>query len=508
VSLEEFRARARLADNGSPRLVPVWRDVLLDAYTPVAAFAKIRHGPFAFLLESAPAGGETWARYTFMGTAPRAAWRLQDGMVHDWTADRGWHNGRRPADPLADLETHLRAADPVDAPEIGEFWSGAVGYFGYDVARLIERLPTPPARGVDVPDALFVFTDALVIFDNLRSQARVVAAAHVAPNSTDAQLDTAYARACAAVEATVERLRGPSMLEPLDLDPSAPPVAGRSKYARDKFLADVERVRQYIIAGDAFQVQIARRIDVPLDFAPTDLYRALRVINPSPYMYHLVLDGTEIVGSSPELLIRVATDRTVTLRPIAGTRRRGRSAEDDARMTQELVSNEKERAEHLMLVDLGRNDVGRIAEYGTVNVSELMVVERYSHVLHLVSQVDGKLRDGLTAMDAFRAGFPAGTLTGAPKVRAMEIIDEMEPERRGPYGGAVGYIGAGARRMDLAITIRTCVIAHGVASVQAAAGVVYDSIPEQEFLEHENKVRALLTAIGQVRAARRTSVRV
>jgi anthranilate synthase component 1 len=232
------------------------------------------------------------------------------------------------------------------------------------------------------------------------------------------------------------------------------------------------------------------------------------VINPSPYMYHLVLDGTEIVGSSPELLIRVATDRTVTLRPIAGTRRRGRSAEDDARMTQELVSNEKERAEHLMLVDLGRNDVGRIAEYGTVNVSELMVVERYSHVLHLVSQVDGKLRDGLTAMDAFRAGFPAGTLTGAPKVRAMEIIDEMEPERRGPYGGAVGYIGAGAKRMDLAITIRTCVIANGVASVQAAAGVVYDSIPEQEFLEHENKVRALLTAIGQVRAARRTSVRV
>lgn len=507
MSLEDFRARARRAVGASARLVPVWRDVLLDAYTPVAAFAKLRHGPFAFLLESAPAGGETWARYTFMGTAPRAAWRLLDGVVHDWTAERGWHNARRPEDPLADLESLLRAADPVEAPEIGEFWSGAVGYFGYDVARLIERLPEPPARGVDVPDALFVFTDALVIFDNLRSQARVVAAARIEPHATDAQLDSAYAQACHAVESTVGRLRGPSMLEPLDLDPTAPAVAGRSKYPRDKFLHDVERVRRYIIAGDAFQVQIARRIDVPLDFLPTDLYRALRVINPSPYMYHLVLDGTEIVGSSPELLIRVATDRTVTLRPIAGTRRRGRSAEDDACMTQELVSNEKERAEHLMLVDLGRNDVGRIAEYGTVNVSELMVVERYSHVLHLVSQVDGKLREGLTAMDAFRAGFPAGTLTGAPKVRAMEIIDEMEPERRGPYGGAVGYIGAGAKRMDLAITIRTCVIANGVASVQAAAGVVYDSIPEQEFLEHENKVRALLTAIGQVRAARRTSVR-
>ncbi len=238
---------------------------------------------------------------------------------------------------------------------------------------------------------------------------------------------------------------------------------------------------------------------MPFDFSSTDLYRALRVINPSPYMYHLVLDGVEIVGSSPELLVRVTAAGTVTLRPIAGTRRRGRTADDDARMTAELMADEKERAEHLMLVDLGRNDVGRIARYGSVRVSELMVVERYSHVLHLVSQVDGELRDGLTAMDAFRASFPAGTLTGAPKVRAMQIIDEMEPERRGPYGGAVGYISAGVKRMDLAITIRTCVIANGLASVQSAAGVVYDSIPEREFLEHENKARALLTAIGQIR---------
>jgi anthranilate synthase component I len=238
---------------------------------------------------------------------------------------------------------------------------------------------------------------------------------------------------------------------------------------------------------------------VPFDFSSTDLYRALRVINPSPYMYHLVLDGVEIVGSSPELHIRVTTDGAVTLRPIAGTRRRGRSPEDDERMMEELKADEKERAEHLMLVDLGRNDVGRIAKYGSVKVTDLMVVERYSHVLHLVSQVTGELREGLTAMDAFRASFPAGTLTGAPKVRAMEIIDEMEPQRRGPYGGAVGYISAGAKRMDLAITIRTCVIANGVASVQSAAGVVYDSVPEREFLEHQNKARALLTAMGQVR---------
>jgi len=501
-SIHDFRERARRAASTQPRLIPVWIDVLLDTETPVAAFAKLRHGPFAFLLESAPAGGETWARYTFMGTAPRAAWKLADGVVQDWTPERGWHNDRTPIDPLTDLEALLRDAEPIEVPEIGEFWSGAVGYFGYDLARVIERLPTPPARGVNVPDALFVFTDALVIFDNLRSQARVVAAARVEPNAAEADIAAAHAKAMKTVETTIARLRGPGVLAPLVLDPAAPPVEGTSRYERQKFIFDVERVREYIIAGDAFQVQIARRIDVPHDFSSTDLYRALRVINPSPYMYHLVLDGVEIVGSSPELLVRVTSSGTVTLRPIAGTRRRGRSAEDDARMTEELLNDEKERAEHLMLVDLGRNDVGRIAKYGSVNVSELMVIERYSHVLHLVSQVDGQLRDGLTAMDAFRAGFPAGTLTGAPKVRAMQIIDEMEPERRGPYGGAVGYISAGAKRMDLAITIRTCVIANGVASVQSAAGVVYDSVPEREFLEHQNKARALLTAIGQVRKAR------
>ena len=510
MSFEEFRARAQAGGetretNGTPRarLVPVWRDVLLDTETPVAAFAKLRTGPFAFLLESAPAGGETWARYTFMGSAPRAAWKLLDGVVQDWTPDKGWHNDRRPDDPLADLEALLRETDPVEVPEIGEFWSGAVGFFGYDVARVIERLPAPPARALQVPDALFVFTDALVIFDNLRSQARVVASVRIEPGATDADLATAHDAALRSIDATIQRLRGTPALQPLELDPNAPPAEGHSDYDKDKFLHDVERIREYIIAGDAFQVQLARRIDVPHDFSSTDLYRALRVINPSPYMYHLVLDGVEIVGSSPELLVRVTSSGTVTLRPIAGTRRRGRTADDDARMTEELINDEKERAEHLMLVDLGRNDVGRIARYGTVRVSELMVVERYSHVLHLVSQVDGELRDDLTAMDAFRASFPAGTLTGAPKVRAMEIIDEMEPQRRGPYGGAVGYISAGVRRMDLAITIRTCVIANGVVSVQSAAGVVYDSVPEHEFLEHRNKARALLTAMGQVRSARR-----
>ena len=504
MTFDAFRALAEQSASDGPLVIPVWRDVLLDAETPVAAFAKLRNGPFAFLLESAPAGGETWARYTFMGTEPRAAWKLKDGTVQDWTPALGWHNDRTPGDPLADLERLLRECEPVEVPEIGEFWSGAVGYFGYDVARIIEKLPTPPARGVDVPDALFVFTNALVIFDNLRSQARVVVGAVVRPGAPDTDLKKAHDDALAAVNATIARLRGPSVLNPLELNAAAAPAEGESRYDKAKFLNDVERVRQHIIAGDAFQVQIARRIDVPFDFSATDLYRALRVINPSPYMYHLVLDGVEIVGSSPELLVRVSASGTVTLRPIAGTRRRGRTDAEDRAMTEELLADEKERAEHLMLVDLGRNDVGRIARYGSVRVSELMVVERYSHVLHLVSQVEGDLREGLSAMDAFRAGFPAGTLTGAPKVRAMEIIDEMEPERRGPYGGAVGYISAGGRRMDLAITIRTCVIANGVASVQSAAGVVYDSVPEREFLEHQNKARALLTAIGQIRPSGRS----
>lgn len=498
MSFEEFRERARAAADGA-RLVPVWRDYLLDAETPVAAFAKLRHGPFAFLLESAPAGGETWARYTFMGTAPRAAWRLKDGIVQDWNPARGWHADRRPADPLADLEAIVASEAPLDIPEIGDFWSGAVGYFGYDVVRAIEQLPHPPARGIDVPDALFVFTSAVVIVDNLRSQARIVVGVPVPAGAGDGVLRSLYHTADQEIEATMSRLRGPTVLDPLELDATAAPVVGTSAYPRDQFLTDVERIREYIVAGDAFQVLLARRIDVPYDFSSESLYRALRVINPSPYMYHLILDGVEIVGSSPELLVRVGHGK-VTVRPIAGTRRRGRTPEDDAAMTAELLADEKERAEHVMLVDLGRNDVGRIAKYGSVRVTDLMTVERYSHVLHLVSQVEGELRDGLTAMDAFRATFPAGTMTGAPKVRAMEIIDELEPERRGPYAGAVGYIAAGAQRMDLAITIRTCVIANGVASVQAGAGIVHDSVAELEWLETENKARALLTAIGRVRA--------
>ena len=495
MTFEAFRA---LAASGG--LVPVWRDILLDADTPVSAFAKLRRGPFAFLLESAPAGSETWSRYTFLGTEPRGAWRLRDGVVEDWTPERGWHDARTPEDPIGDLRALLGEHQSVDVPGLGAFWSGAVGYFAYDVVRHIERLPAAPPRVVDAPDALFVFTDVVVIVDNLKAQARVVTGVPVREGASEAALRAAHDAAITRIDATVARLRARSTLPSLDLDLEAPPATGRSTYGREAFLRDVERIREYIFAGDAFQVLLARRIEVEHDFPGETLYRALRVLNPSPYMYHLVLDGVELVGSSPELLVRVADDR-VTVRPIAGTRPRGRTPAEDDALAAELVADVKERAEHIMLVDLGRNDVGRIASYGTVKVTDLMTVERYSHVLHLVSEVQGGLPHGASALDVFRAAFPAGTMSGAPKVRAMQIIDELEPERRGPYAGAVGYIASGDRRMDLAITIRTCVIAGGVASVQAGAGIVADSVPDREWEETENKARAMLTAIGRVRRA-------
>ena len=493
VSLEEFRKRAETAS-----LVPVWKDCLLDTDTPVSAFAKLRRGPFAFLLESAPAGGETWSRYTYLGTDPRSAWRLKNGVVEDWTDERGWHNARRPKDPLSDLAVLIDAAKPASVPELGDFWGGAVGYFGYDVARLIEDLPNRPAAGLDIPDALFVFARSLVILDNLHGRARVVVSVPVGKGLRATEIEALYENGNSELDEILQRLRTPARLDTMSPDSAARPVEGISSYERANFMTHVERIKEYIRAGDCFQALLSRRIDVPLDFDPADLYRALRAINPSPYMYHLALDGVEIVGSSPELLVRVSNGR-ITLRPIAGTRRRGATAAEDDELSAELLADAKERAEHVMLVDLGRNDVGRVAKYGTVKVTELMKVEKYSHVLHIVSQVEGELNDGLSALDVFRATFPAGTMTGAPKIRAMEIIDELEPVSRGPYAGAIGYIAAGGKRMDLAITIRTCIIADGKASVQAGAGIVADSVPEREWEETRSKAQALLSAIASVR---------
>ncbi|MEP7344098.1 MAG: anthranilate synthase component I family protein [Gemmatimonadaceae bacterium] len=496
MTFERFLELARDAT-----VVPVWRDVLFDTDTAVSAFAKVRRPPFAFLLESAPAGSETWSRYTFLGTEPREAWRYSDGIVEHWLPNVGWHGAHEVADPIADLQSRVRSDRPAFVPELGAFWTGAVGYFAYDMVRTIERLPNAPPRSTSAPDAMFVFTDAVIIIDNLKSQARIIAGVRVNPALDRDALRHCFDQAQHTIATLEERLRADSPLKPLTINESAPPAAGTSLYTRESFERDVMRIKEYIAAGDCFQALLARRITIPHDFDSTALYRALRALNPSPYMYHLALDGVELVGSSPELLVRVA-DGKVVLRPIAGTRPRGATAQEDAERSAELLADEKERAEHVMLVDLGRNDIGRIARYGTVSVTELMVVERYSHVLHLVSQVEGVLQDGLSALDVLRATFPAGTMTGAPKVRAMEIIDELEPERRGPYAGAVGYIATGDARMDVAITIRTCVIADGVASVQAGAGIVADSIPAREWEETESKARALLTALGRVRQAR------
>ena len=487
-------------------LVPVWREIPFDLDTPVAAFARVRRQPFSFLLESAPAGGESWSRYTYFGTEPRAAWRLIDGLVQDWTQERGWHADRRPKDPIADLEElltkHQAVAEPKLRTSCGGFWGGAVGYFSYDIARYIERLPRAPERTIQAPDALFVFTRVLVVVDNLRSRAILVASVPIPDGVSDADARRLRDDAERDLDETVSRLRSGAKLHPLAINESAAPATGRSSVTQPEFEKGVERIKQYIVAGDAFQVLLARRISMPCDFDTMDLYRALRALNPSPYMYHLQLDGTELIGSSPELLVRVQNGRII-VRPIAGTRPRAGSVEADARLAEELSADEKERAEHLMLVDLGRNDVGRVAKFGTVRVTDLMAVEQYSHVLHLVSEVQGDLREGVSALDALRATFPAGTMTGAPKVRAMEIIDELEPQRRGPYAGAVGYVAADGGRMDLAITIRTCVVADGVASVQVGAGIVHDSVPSREWEETESKARALLTAIGRVRAAQR-----
>jgi anthranilate synthase component 1 len=495
MQFDGFKAYAATAD-----LVPVWRDVLLDIDTPVSAFAKLRRGRYAFLLESSPAGSETWSRYTFMGTEPRAAWALTDGVVSDWSPEAGWYQKREVSDPLADLERVVLQYKPASVPELGAFWGGAVGYLGYDVARAIESLPNAPKREIGIPDALFVLTRGLVVLDNFRSLARIIVSVQVPAGASEPHLRSLYNEAHAELDTIAERLLDPSPLEPLALGPPISKPLGVTNYEHDRFIADVERIKEYIRAGDIFQCLLARRIDIEHDFDSGDLYRALRALNPSPYMYHLDLDGTELVGSSPELLVRLA-DRTVTVRPIAGTRPRGTTPEADQAMSAELLADEKERAEHVMLVDLGRNDVGRLAEFGSVNVSDFMCVEKYSHVLHIVSQVDGRARPDVGVADVLRATFPAGTMTGAPKVRAMEIIDELEPERRGAYAGAVGYIAWGGERIDLAITIRTCVIANGIASAQAGAGIVADSVPEMEWRETENKARAVLTAIGQVRAA-------
>jgi anthranilate synthase component 1 len=490
-SLDEF---LRLSDAGG--VIPVYTEILFDRDTAVTAYYKLARPPFGFLLESV-VGGENWARWSFLGSEPGGAWRLKDGVVSLWSPGGGWE-AIETDDPLTDLDGRLHAWEPVPVPGLPRFWGGAVGYFGYDVVRYMEALPSSAQDALGVPDALVVFTEGVLAIDNLKGRAYPIQAVKVAGGASEAERRQQYAAACKAIAQRVQRLNeaeGPAPLH-LGAEPESDPSVEASM-DRAAFEAAVGRVKAYIEAGDAFQVVLSQRLGMSLASHPFDLYRALRTLNPSPYLYYLEMDGLTLVGASPEVLVRVEGGR-VTVRPIAGTRPRGASPEEDVALEADLRADEKELAEHRMLVDLGRNDVGRVASWGSVTVPELMVVERYSHVMHLVSQVEGELRPGLSALDVLRASFPAGTVSGAPKIRAMEIIEELEPLRRGPYAGAVGYLGYGGATMDTAIAIRTVVVNQGQAWVQAGAGVVADSVPAMEYAETFNKARALLRAAVMV----------
>jgi anthranilate synthase component I len=485
----EFADLATRADH-----VPVWRELLFDRETAVSAYWKLAEPPFGFLLESVE-GGERWGRYTFLGTEPEEAWRLDGGSVSRWTPEGGWGDAVHADDPLADFRRWVGEGTPAEVPGMPPFWGGAVGYFGYDIVRHLERLPGGPAEPADVPDALFLRTGVVLAIDNLFGTARAIVTVDTRGLEGPA-LERAHAEAHARIDRFIGRLEGERRLPPMPAPPAGEQadIPFESSMTRPGFEAAVRRIQEYILAGDAFQVVLSQRLTVPLESNPFQVYRALRSLNPSPYLFYLDLDGVQLVGSSPEVLVRVQDGR-MTVRPIAGTRRRGATEREDEALAADLLADPKERAEHLMLLDLGRNDVGRVCRPGSVTVRERMAIECYSHVLHMVSTVEGDLADGVDPLTALAAGFPAGTVSGAPKIRAMEIIDELEPVRRGAYAGAVGYVAHGGRSLDTAIAIRTLVAVQNRAHVQAGAGVVADSDPGSEYEETLSKARALLAAV-------------
>lgn len=466
-------------------LIPVYREIMADMDTPVTAFKKLDDGRFSFLLESIE-GGEKWARYSFLGSSPSRIIRSK-GNVVEIIAD-GTTTSITTEDPLDCIRTTLARYTPVVVEGLPRFFGGAVGYLGYDMVRHFEDLPSDKPALLDAYDAYFLITDTIVIFDNVSQKIKVVSNAHL---DGDTSTEQAYRDATENIEAIIQRLRTalPSGTTP----PSGKKAELRSNISKDDFESSVEKAKEYVRSGDIIQVVLSQRFSGELSADPLDIYRVLRTLNPSPYMFFLRLDDTVIAGASPEVMVR-KEGRRVELRPIAGTRPRGATTEADAQLAEELLADPKERAEHVMLVDLGRNDLGRVCAAGSVTVSELMVVERYSHVMHIVSNVQGELEGERDAFDLVRATFPAGTLSGAPKVRAMQIIDELEPVRREVYGGAVGYFSF-TGNMDLCITIRTLVIKDGKVHLQAGAGIVADSDPAAEWQETVNKGMAVMKAI-------------
>jgi anthranilate synthase component 1 len=482
-------------------ICPIYREILADLETPVSAYLKVAQGSHSFLLESVE-GGQNIARYSFIGSDPYLVLRLDGGQAQ--AVQGGYKQTLAYNDPLTVLESYLSAYKPVRLPDLPRFVGGAVGYFGYETVSYFERLPVPEHRAYKMPEGCWMFVDTLLIFDHLRHKIKVLSHVHLdAPD-----LEAEYRRATQRIEGLVERLRRPLTTDhrrpttdrPRNYEPHSigndeieerrGPV---SNVSREQYHANVLRAKEYIAAGDIFQVVPSQRFSRPTSADPVTIYRALRTINPSPYMFLLRIADGDLVGASPELLVRVQEGEVLT-HPIAGTRRRGHDLAEDAALAEELLHDEKERAEHLMLVDLGRNDIGRVSEPGTVSVPDFMFVEKYSHVMHLVSHVTGKLRGDMNALDALRACFPAGTVSGAPKIRAMEVIAELEGSRRGVYAGCVGHVGFNGD-LDTCIALRTMVVQDGVAYVQAGGGVVADSDPEAEYQESGNKAAALLRAI-------------
>jgi anthranilate synthase component 1 len=473
----DFDTFSRLAGEGN--LIPVYREILADTETPVTALMKLQDRPSVFLLESVE-GGEKWGRYTFLGADPRKILRIRgpEVLIEENGATRAVPHG---GDPLAVIREQLRAYRPASVAGLPRFFGGAVGFLAMTWCGNFERLPPRGLDDLRTDEAILLVTDTLIVFDNVRHTIKVTACAAI-EGVTD--LRTVYDETCARIDRLAALLKKP-LERPCPPPTPAPPAAFRSNMTPEAFKDMVRKGKEYILAGDIIQAVLSQRFEMDGGPDPVDLYRALRYINPSPYLFFLKTSGVCLIGSSPEVMVR-QEGGLAELKPIAGTKKRGQTEQEDRTLADELLKDPKERAEHVMLVDLGRNDLGRVARIGSVQVNQLMQVERYSHVMHLVSLVQAQLRDGLDSFDGLRATFPAGTLSGAPKVGAMEIIDEREPTRRGPYGGAVGYFSFNGN-MDFCITIRTLLLKDGKIYVQAGAGIVADSDPDTEYTETRNK---------------------
>ena len=489
--LETVRRIAEEAPSGATT-IPVFREAMADLETPVSAFLKIRDGGPAFLLESIE-GGERLARYSFIGSGPFALLTLRDGVatIASDTATTT-EPYRDPLAPLQRLVEQHRSAE-VPGTTLPRFVGGAVGYLSYEAVRAFEpRVPEAAGPGLGLPDGSFMLVDSILVFDHLARTIKAVSHVHL---DDGVSLEEAYEAAGVRVDALIERLRQPTPALPTGRPAYADSVEVRCRpnTTPEHYRAMVERAKEYIVAGDIFQVVLSQRVDVPTSAHPFTVYRALRTVNPSPYMFYLDFVSHQIVGASPELLVRLE-EGTLSNHPIAGTRPRGATPEEDLANEQDLLADEKERAEHVMLVDLGRNDIGRVSTPGSVSVPQFMGIERYSHVMHIVSHVEGRIVPGMGGLDALRACFPAGTVSGAPKVRAMEIIAELEIDRRGPYAGAAGYVDFHGG-MDTAIALRTMIVKDGVVSMQAGGGIVADSTADGEYAESYHKMRGPLRAI-------------